>query len=143
MKRSKYRNVRVEPSESQSQAAVIQWWALACKGYGLPEYSLFSVPNGAVLAGNAQRRAIQMNNLKRTGLRAGVPDLFLAAPHPVQSTMPGEEWLCGLFIEMKKKPNKISAEQADFIYYLRTRGYHVCVCYSADEAIKAISGYLA
>ena len=137
MKPSKYRNVRVEPSESQSQAAVIQWWALACKGYRLPEHALFSIPNGANKSPAARMK------FKREGLRAGVPDLFLAAPHPVQSTMPGEEWLCGLFIEMKKKPNKISAEQADFIYYLRTRGYHVCVCYSADEAIKAISGYLA
>ena len=38
MKRSKYRNV--EPSESQSQSAVVDWWRLACKGYGLPEHSL-------------------------------------------------------------------------------------------------------
>ena len=131
------------PSEFQEQCAVIKWWDYACKGYGLPAFALMASVNGAHLAGDARGRAIKMANLKRAGLRAGVPDLFLAAPHPVQSTMPGEEWLCGLFIEMKKKPNKISAEQADFIYYLRTRGYHVCVCYSADEAIQAIKGYLA
>ena len=33
------------------------------------------VPNGAVLAGNAKRRAIQMNALKRDGLKVGFPDL--------------------------------------------------------------------
>ena len=133
----------VEPSESQSQAAVIQWWALACKGYGLPEFALFSVPNGAVLAGNAQRRAIQMNNLKRTGLRAGVPDLFLAVPHPVQSAAPDAEWLSGLFVEMKKRGNKPSEPQIAMHYYLRTHGYHCVVAMSSDEAIQAIKGYLA
>ena len=143
MKPSKYRNVRVEPSESQSQAAVIQWWALACKGYGLPEFALFSVPNGAVLAGNAQRRAIQMNNLKRTGLRAGVPDLFLAAPSSLGGENAGGEWLAGLFIEMKRKGNKPSPEQAAVIMYLRTHGYHCVVAMSSDEAIQAIKGYLA
>jgi len=36
-----------------------------------------SVPNGSVLAGTPAKRAMQMNKLKRTGLKVGAPDLFV------------------------------------------------------------------
>ena len=125
----------LKPSEHQEQKAVIDWWRLACKGYGLPEYVLFSIPNGAHLAGDSRLRAIKMANLKKTGLRPGIPDLFLAIPEP---RFPG----CGLFIEMKVKPNKPSAEQAKVIADLRAASYGVSVCYSADEAVETIKDYL-
>lgn len=131
-----------EPSEHASQAAVCDWWRLACKGYGLPEFALMAIPNGAHLAGDAKGRAIKMANLKRTGLRPGVPDLFLAVrllfdgPNGTIGSVPG------LWIEMKRRPNKPSPEQEAVMLYLRQRGYHVVVAYSAEEAIKAISAYL-
>ena len=136
------RTANREPSEHASQAAVCDWWRIACKGYGLPEFALMAVPNGAHLAGDAKGRAIKMANLKRTGLRPGVPDLFLAVrllfdgPNGTIGSVPG------LWIEMKRRPNKPSPEQEAVILYLRQRGYHVCICYSAEEAIRAISAYL-
>ena len=131
----------VEPLERQSQAAVVQWWAHACKGYHLPEAALFAIPNGAHLAGDARSRAIKMANLKRQGLRNGVPDLFLAAPIKGLST--SFVMACGLWIEMKRKGGKPSPEQAAFLLYARQRGYHAVICYSSDEAIRAIKAYLA
>ena len=131
-----------EPSEHDSQAAVCDWWRLACKGYGLPEFALMAVPNGAHLAGDAKGRAIKMANLKRTGLRPGVPDLFLAVPHLFHCLDGTTAAIPGLWIEMKRRPNKPSPEQESVLLYLRQRGYHVCICYSAEEAIRAISAYL-
>ena len=124
---------RLKPSEHQEQAAVIGFWRLACKTYGLPEYVLFSIPNGAHLAGDSRLRAIKMANLKKAGLRPGIPDLFLAVPKHV---------FPGLFVEMKVKPNKPSTEQAKVIADLKAASYVVSVCYSADEAIKTIKDYL-
>ena len=136
----KQRAAKHEPSEHDSQRTVCDWWRIACNGYGLPEFALMAVPNGAHLAGDAKGRAIKMANLKRTGLRPGVPDLFLAVPK-VDKVVP-ELPFPGLWIEMKKRPNKPSPEQEAVILYLRQRGYHVCICYSAEEAIRAISAYL-
>lgn len=36
-----------------------------------------AIPNGSVLAGTPAKRAMQMNKLKRTGLKVGAPDLFV------------------------------------------------------------------
>lgn len=36
-----------------------------------------AVPNGSVLAGDAKARGMQMNALKRAGLKVGFPDLIL------------------------------------------------------------------
>ena len=118
-----------EPSEHDSQRAVCDWWRLACKGYGLPEFSLFAVPNGGA------RHVAVARKLKAEGVRAGILDLVL--------TVPRIDLGCGaLFVEMKRRPNKPSAEQEAVILYLRKRGYHAVVCYSAQEAITAISAYL-
>lgn len=134
-------------TEHQEQQAVIQWWAHACKGYGLPEFALLAIPNGAVLAGDSRRRAMQMHRLKAEGLRAGVPDLFLAVTIKEKVGYPeklprGQILAPGLFLEMKRKPNEPSAAQLQVMAYLRRCGYAVALCYSADEAIKTIKEYL-
>lgn len=134
---------RAAPSEHAEQCAVIDWWAHACKSYGLPQFALIAIPNGAVLAGDARRRAMQMHRLKAEGLRAGVPDLFLAKPIPYPGKLAAGCLIPGLWIEMKRKPNKPSTEQETVILYLRQRSYHVVITWSADEAIKAIKAYLA
>lgn len=126
--------MRGKTTEHAEQAAVIAWWGLACKAYKLPAYALFAIPNGAVLAGDAGRRAMQMSRLKGEGLRVGMLDLMLAVPSGSDS---------GLFIEMKIKPNKPSDEQIEIGDFLESRGYAVGVCYSAVEAIALITGHLA
>lgn len=131
------------PSEFSEQAALCQWWAIACRKWKVPEMALFAIPNGAVLAGDAKHRAIQMSRLKATGLRPGVPDLMLAVPLYTTS-LSGTHTMhaAGLFIEQKRKPNKPSEDQLAMATMLRGAGFDVCICYSADEGIRAISGYL-
>lgn len=123
-------------TEHAEQCAVVAWFDFACHGYGLPPFALFSVPNGSVLAGDPRRRAMQMHNLKRSGLTPGIPDLCLAA------RCPRDPDAGALWIEMKRKPNKPSAEQVAVIDYLRRAGYHAVIAWDADEAITAIKAYL-
>ena len=128
---------RVVPLEHESQAGVIQWWTLACKGYGLPEFALFAVPNGS------NKSIAAAMKFKREGLRSGIPDLFLAVPCKHQGAAGVEFLAAGLFVEMKRRGKKPSPEQEAVILYLRQRAYHVVVCYDSEEAVKAIKAYLA
>lgn len=141
------------PTERAEQMAVCDWWASYCKTRGLHENLLLSIPNGSVLAGDSKRRAIQMNNLKRTGLRIGAPDLMLAVPrrhlHPtnlgIGINVAGYltvDLFSGLFIEMKRRGEKGRPEQIAFADLLRRQGYSCVIACGADEAIRAVRGYL-
>ena len=115
------------PSEHAMQVVVIDWWRLACKGYGLPEFALFAIPNAA-------KRSYKLAAYMRAeGMRAGPPDLFLAV---------GRRDLHGFFIEMKRRPNKVGEEQERVIKYLQGAGYIVRVCWSSEAAIAWIEDYL-
>ena len=88
---------------------------------------MFAVPNGG------SRNKIEAANLKRQGVKAGVPDIFLPLPR---------NGFHGLFIEMKTKGNKCSEAQNGYIAEMALQGYKVAVCYGADEAINEIKSYL-
>ena len=113
--------------ESAMQCALIKWWSVACKAYGIPERLLFSIPNGG------RRDPLAMIFLKREGLRPGVCDLFLS--------LPGHN-SAGLFIELKTSTGKVSADQMQFIEDVRKFGYRAYVCRSFDEARKVITDYI-
>ena len=120
-------------SEFAEQCAVIDWWALWARTRGVEPLALFSVPNGAHLAGNVSRRAIQARKLKSSGMRPGVPDLFLALPN---------QWFHGMFIAMKRRKGSVlSSDQVEYIRILRRQDYNVIVARGADEAIRAIQAY--
>ena len=118
----------VGPSEHQEQTAVINWWRLAHKGYGLPEFALFAIPNGGA------RDPITGARLKAEGVRPGVFDLMLAAPKAKHA---------GLFIEMKVGANKPSPDQEAFHAHLVSAGYAASVHWNSGSAIDAIKAYLA
>lgn len=113
-------------SESLEQEALIQWATLARQEFKELEM-LFHIPNGA-------KRDIRVGAaLKRQGVKAGVPDLFL----PV-----ARETHHGLFIEMKVGRNKQTAEQKVWEQNLLEQGYKVIVCYSWIAAKEEIIKYL-
>lgn len=123
-------------TERAEQSALIEWWKLACKKYRLPEFSLYSVPNGAFLAGNGLQRAMQMNALKRSGLRPGMPDLNLDVPHASMK-------FHGLRIEMKRASgSRVSPEQRAVMDYLTDAGYIVALAYGFEDAKAIIERYL-
>ena len=110
-------------SEHGEQAAVIDWWRLACRGYRLPEFALFAVPNGSKLPwtrdAEGRRWSAEANKLKAEGLRSGIPDLVLAV---VRSPDYGRIF-AGLFIELKRHPNRVTVEQKAVMAYLDEAGY--------------------
>lgn len=123
---SYYRNQYRKKSEATEQEALISWCMILEKRY--PELSLIHhIPNGG------SRNALEAANLKRQGVKAGVPDLFLPVPRNNYH---------GLYIEMKFGKNKTTEKQEWWIDQLRQQDYKVNVCYSADEAREIITAYL-
>lgn len=132
-KNTEYLNVLAEdacrpPTEHEEQVMLVDWWALVCTGYGLPEWLLYAVPNGGV------RHIGTAKKLKKEGVRSGVPDLCLACPM--------DEYH-GLYIELKRiKGSSTSKEQKAFHLELLSQGYACCVCRGFEAAKAVIEKYL-
>ena len=113
-------------SEKTEQETVIQWCSWQKGKY--PELKLiYHVPNGG------SRNTVEATNLKRQGVKAGVPDLCLPVP---------KNGYHGLYIEMKYGKNKTTEKQKEWLKKLAEQGYYTAVCYGAEEAEKTIAGYL-
>lgn len=119
-------------TEDGHQAALFCWCALNIKLY--PELKwLFAIPNGG------KRDARTAGKLKATGVKSGVPDMFL--PVCMQHRT-------GLWIELKRpvteyqRAGQISNEQLEWLNHLTKEGYAVRVCYGWEEARDALIQYL-
>ena len=113
--------------EHDEQAALIIWAELPHTKKRFPNIErIFAIPNGGF------RHRTTAMKLKKEGVKAGVWDLFL--PVPI-----GE--FHGLFIEMKRKPNKLTEDQTNWGVYLQSVGYVCAVCWSFGGARLAIEKY--
>ena len=118
--------VNGQPTEAEEQAALFQWAKLA-EG-SMPQLRLlYAVPNGG------SRHKLEAANLKRQGVKAGVPDICLAYPKGVYH---------GLYIELKVGKNKTSEEQDKWLRNLKAVGYKTAVCYGFSQAKETIERYL-
>lgn len=113
-------------SEAEEQEALIQWANAMTGRYPMLE-RLLHVPNGG------SRHPAEAVHLKKMGVKAGVPDLFL----PYQA-----KGRCGLWIEMKSEKGRPTALQKDWLEYLDSAGYRTAVCHSMDEARRVIEEYI-
>jgi hypothetical protein len=119
--------VGVQYSEMEEQVALMaRAEDYSCK---VPELQwLHHIPNG----GDRDIRVAAQ--LKRAGVRAGVPDLFLPVPR-------GEYH--GLYIELKRVGGKHpEGRQRECIAFLREQGYRVEVCFGHKAAWAALEDYL-
>ncbi len=115
-------------AELEEQAALIEWAdKTVIDGIKIGDY-LLHIPNEGKRWPKAARDA------KRLGVRAGVPDLFLALPR-------GE--YAGLWIEMKVKDGKLTKLQEVWLNRLDYAGYRAVCCYGFKQAIDVINTYLA
>lgn len=116
--------------EKDIQKALIEWSQyVPCRTHGgyIFDY-LFATPNGGY------RKLLEAVELKRQGVKAGVPDLFLALPSKGHH---------GLFLELKRDNKcKVTEAQNCFIERMKLVGYEAFVAYSLDEAISIIQNYL-
>ena len=108
-------------SEADEQIAVIEY----CELLGIPVYHIPNEGKRSVWAGA---------NLKRQGLRKGVPDLCV----------PVARGKChSLYIEMKAKGGKATPSQVEWIQLLRGQGMCAAVCCGADSAMELVRRYMA
>lgn len=119
-------------TEDAHQMALFQWAAMNRQQHPCLEW-LHAIPNGG------QRNARTGAKMKATGTRSGVWDVFLPFPRSHYH---------GLYIEMKKpglqnhKNGGLSDKQVEFGQFAQQCGYWVAVCYSWEEAVQVIEGYL-
>lgn len=119
------RNFRLD-DESGNQEALFEWANYQL--WHMPELEyMFHVPNGG------KRDKATAIALKRQGVKAGVPDIFLPVPRN------GYHGLC---IELKAGKNKPTQNQKKWIEFLNKQGYYAVVCYGWEEAAKEIDKYL-
>lgn len=116
----------LHPTEFQNQVAVMQWARLAMGRY--PELDLLHhIPNGG------SRHRIEAVNLKRAGVKSGIPDLCFPC---ARGGFHGAYW------EMKAVGGKLSPAQIVCQARLRDEGYYVHTAWDAEDAIKTIENYL-
>lgn len=107
-------------AEANEQVTVIQF----CDFRKIP---VFHIPNGG------SRNKIEAANLKRQGVRAGVPDLCIPL---------ARKGYHGLYIEMKAGKGKPTENQKEWLALLNENGYLAKVCVGAYEAIDLINWYI-
>ena len=119
------RNVRID-NEAGAQEALFNWAQYQYERY--PELELlYHIPNGG------KRDARTAANLKRQGVKAGVPDLHL----PV-----ARGGYHGLYIELKVGSNKPTPLQKKWLSNLNKQGHLTVVCYGWQEAAEQLINYL-
>ncbi len=111
-------------SEQKQQAAYFQW----CAKSGIKELEqAFAVPNGG------SRHMLEALNLKRSGVRPGVPDVLL----PI-----AKGGFIGLALEFKWNYGKPSEAQIDRVTALQMAGWCVMLVWDWEAAKRATEGYL-
>lgn len=114
-------------SEDGHQAALFCWATDSVGKYPQLKY-LFAIPNGG------SRHIAEATKMVATGLRSGVPDIFLPWPS-------NTDW-CGCFIELKVGKGKTSKEQDEWLDALVSNGYFCEVCKGWIEARDTLIAYL-
>ena len=116
--------MKISQSEEDEQTALFQYASWQKE----PEWKmLFSIPNGGY------RKLKTGARMKRTGLKAGIPDIFL----PV-----GRGMYHGLFIEMKSEKGTVQKNQKAWHTTLRLQGYKVEVCRGCESAVEVIDEWI-
>ena len=122
------------PTEHDEQVALFDWANVMSARYPVLEL-IHAIPNGGL------RNKITARKLKKEGVKAGVPDVFLPVARSAKNPL---FWYShGLYIEMKRqKGGTVTENQKWWHEKLREQGYLVKVCKGYDEAVTVISEYL-
>ena len=125
-----YYGIEVEtllPTEEDEQKRLFSWARLNEGAH--PELKLmFHIPNGG------KRGKAEAGRFKAQGVKAGVPDIFLAVPRGAYH---------GLFIEMKRQQGgKATPEQRQWLQELNGRGYRAVIAKGWEAAREEITQYL-
>ena len=93
-------------------------------------FECIHVPNGAVLAGDRDKRARQMNALKADGLRVGFPDLLVYASGGRMG-----------HLEVKTDKTSQNDNQRAVQGWMTAWGHKYAVVRSQDDALAAVKSW--
>lgn len=112
-------------SEHNIQKAYFQWLSLK-----LPrvEPFAFAVPNGGY------RFIATAARLKDEGVKAGVPDIFIAYP---------QKSFHGLFMELKTERGRPTKQQLQWLERLGSKGYMAMLSKGLDALIETTEAYFS
>lgn len=129
IERPRRRRRNDSPLEAKEQEFLFQW-AEDMAALKWPELHLmYAIPNGG------SRHKLEAANLKKQGVKPGVPDVFLPVPRGGYH---------GLYIEMKRRRGGVlSQDQRDYIDALRAQGYRVETCKGFHPAADLIEEYMS
>lgn len=116
--------------EHEEQAAIFAWARIEARRDPRLEL-LHAIPNGMAVSSIAEA-----SRAKRTGRKAGVPDMCLPVP---------AKGFHGLYIELKRTggtPCDVRPEQSRWLEQLNGHGYRAVVAYGWEEAVAMIKAYL-
>jgi VRR-NUC domain len=109
------------PSEKEEQRTAVQWLSLN-------KILFYPVANGR------KATIVEAMELKRLGVRPGVPDLVI----PI-----ARKGFHGMYVEMKRKQRGIvSAEQKFWLQALTEQGYYAVVAKGSNHFINLVNDYL-
>ncbi len=110
------------PTEEYEQIVFVTW--LLNKGYRV---------SGSANGGS--RHLLEAVKLKRMGVSAGYPDVFVPLTTPKYA---------GFYVEMKRlKGGKVQRNQLEWLEYLRGQGYYAEVARGSEEAKEMFHSYLS
>jgi hypothetical protein len=116
------------PLEEDEQELLFEWAGLMEKRWPVLQ-KMYHIPNGG------HRHKAVAAKLKAQGVKSGVPDICLPT---------ARQGYHGLYIEMKRrKGNRATDSQTEWIKSLSQEGYKAVVCYGFDEARNVIEDYLS
>lgn len=113
-------------TEAQEQRCLFEWANLVKQEFEELEL-MYHIPNGG------KRDKKTAVNLKREGVKAGVPDICLPVARGQYH---------GLYIELKTSKGKVSKNQKIWLENLDKQGYATIVCYGWLEAKEVLKEYL-
>lgn len=107
-------------TEHAEQQLLTEWLTLK-------KILFYAIPNGG------SRHFLEAINLKKTGVKAGVPDICVPVARGT---------FHGLYIELKRKRNyKVSPYQKKWLEILNENGYCAKVAYGFEDAKSIIETY--
>ena len=118
-RRSTTRTRKKPPLEFFEQVGFLEWFESK-----FPRVRIFAIPNGG------KRSIATAKKLKKEGVKAGVPDLFIP------------EW--NVWVEMKrKKGGRVSPVQKDWHEYLvNSCGHTVIVGHGSEDASRQVMDFV-
>lgn len=115
---------KVLPTEAQEQILFVTW--LKKQGYRV-----------SASANGGSRNLFEAMKFKKMGVSPGFPDVEVPLP------LPGGPYH-GFYIEMKRqKGGKVSPEQAEWLAYLKDKGYFAEVAYGFEHAKEMWNYYIS